>query len=71
MSKKSWTHKVVKQQRGTKGEWFSHSAAMTGSEQEAREYAESFAKNQRDSGVVGTRITVQSRGGKLVQSIAV
>jgi hypothetical protein len=63
---KKWTHKVVKQQRGMKGQWFAYPAAMTGSEDEARKYASEFASSQRDAGVVGTRITVQTRGGSVV-----
>ena len=71
-TKAAWTHKVVKKQRGLQGEWFSHPAAKTGSEDECVAYAEAFAAEQRAAGVVGTRITVIARkGGETVKSITV
>lgn len=69
---KTWTYKVVKMQRGMDGRWHSYRAAGTfGSELEAREYAEAFASDQRVAGVVGTKITVQTRGGRVMATIAV
>lgn len=63
----TWTHKVVKTQRGMQGEWFAYRAAGTfGSEADARVYAEAFAHEQ--AGVAGTRITVQTRGRRVVAS---
>lgn len=71
-AKSKWTHKVVKMQRGMRGEWFGHPAAATfASESEARAYAEEFAAEQRAAGVAGTRITVQTRGNKTVASVTV
>lgn len=64
-----WTHKVVKMQRGMRGEWFARAAAFTGSLDECQTYAAAFAAEQ--AGVAGTRITVQTRGGKVVESITV
>ncbi len=64
---RDWTHKVVKKQRGMRGEWFSYPAAMTtNSEQEARNYAEQFAASQRAAGVAGTRIVVETRGRQFI-----
>ena len=69
---KTWTHKVVKKQRGMQGEWFAYPAAVTFSaESEARQYAQAFAASQSAAGVVGTRITVQTRGGHVVVSYPV
>jgi len=65
----TWTHKVVKLQRGEAGQWFAHRAAMTGTEAEARQYAARFALEQR--GVPGTTITVQTRGRRVVATFAV
>ena len=63
--KMNWTHKVVKRQRGTNGEWFSYPAAATFcAESDARVYAARFADDQR--GVGGTRIVVQTRGRRIV-----
>ena len=63
--KKGWTHKVVKTQRGMKGEWFRYPAAATfPSQAEAEEYAREFAEDQR--GVAGTRILVVARRGDAV-----
>lgn len=64
---KNWTHKVVKKQRGMRGQWFAYPAAMTtDSEQAAKEYAAQFADAQRSAGVVGTRIVVETRGRQFV-----
>ena len=69
---KNWTHKVVKQQRGSQGEWFAYPAAATfAGLGEAVAYAEAFAADQRENRVKGTRITVQTRGRSVVKSIAV
>jgi len=57
----SWTHKVVKSQRGTNGRWFAQSSQTFANEQSAREFAEKFAAEQREAGVTGTRINVLSR----------
>ncbi len=58
----TWTHKVVKSMRGMGGEFFDFPTAGTfASEQEAREYAESFARDQGAAGVRGARIEVRSR----------
>ena len=67
----SWTHKVVKKQRGMQGQWFAYRAAMTGTEADCRAYAASFAAEQRAAGVVGTRIVVLTRGGQCVAEYAV
>ncbi len=66
---RSWTHKVVKKQRGGDGKWFAYPAAFTGTEAECRDYAMRFAGKQR--GVAGTRIVVESRGGKFVVEVPV
>lgn len=67
MTKTTWTHKVVKNQRGMQGKWFDYPAAATfSSEAQARQYAEIFAAEQTAAGVVGTRINVLTRGGRLV-----
>lgn len=59
---KQWQYKVVKSQRGMDGKWFAHPAAATFvSEADARQYAETFAAEQRAAGVAGTRINVLSR----------
>lgn len=63
---KNWTHKAVKMQRGSAGEWFSYPAATTGTEEECRACAERFAAEQTAAGVVGTRIVLLTRGGKFV-----
>lgn len=63
-TKKTWTHKVVKKQRGGQGQWFAYPAAKTGTEAECREYAERFAAEQ--AGIGGTRIVVLTRGGQFV-----
>ena len=70
----TWTHKVVKAQRGSQGEWFRYRAAATfGNETDARQYAEQFAAEQ--AGVGGTKILVLTRkgadGGNLVASYPV
>jgi len=72
-TKKTWTTKVVKSQRGGQGEWFRHPAAMTtDNESEAIEYAEQFAAEQKAAGVVGTRILVLARkGDRLIREIRV
>jgi len=57
----SWTHKVVKSQRGMDGKWFVQSSKTFAGEQAAREFAERFAAEQQAAGVVGTRINVLSR----------
>lgn len=64
----TWTHKVVKMARGGDSKWFAHRTAGTfPSEAEAVAYAESFAAEQRESGVSGTRIVVIVRkGGKTI-----
>ena len=61
----TWTHKVVKQQRGSTGQWnVIYPAAMTtDSVYEAIAYAMAFQAAQETAGVVGTRITVQTRWG--------
>jgi len=69
--KNTWTHKVVKEQRGMRGEWFRHKAAKTGTESACREYAEEFAAQQQIAGVVGTRIRVLTRGSKGVATYPV
>ena len=71
MSKKNWTVKVVKVQRGGQGEWFRYPAAYTSdNEADAIAYAERFAADQK--GVAGTKIQVITRkGGDLVKSISV
>jgi hypothetical protein len=51
-------------QRGTDGQWFAYRAAMTGSREECIAYAREFAAEQREAGVVATRITVQTRAGQ-------
>ena len=61
---KAWTHKVVKQQRGMRGQWFPYPAAYAGTEDGARQYAAAFAAEQ--AGVGGTEITVQTRGRAIV-----
>jgi hypothetical protein len=64
-----WTHKVVKMQRGMQGKWFAYPAAQTfSSATEAEKYAHDFAAEQRAAGVTGTKITVQTRGRKIVAS---
>ena len=68
---KKWTHKVVKLQRGMNGQWFAHRAAMTGTETEARIYAEKFATEQTNAGVTGTRIVVRTKGGKSIAEMRV
>lgn len=69
----TWTHKVVKIARGMDGNWFDFPTAATfTSEAEAIYYAEDFAREQGEAGVVGTRITVRTRrGNRLVASIDV
>ena len=65
----TWTHKVVKTQRGHQGQWFRYPAAMTGSLVEALAYAHQFAHEQRAVG--GTRILVIARkGGACVEVLA-
>jgi hypothetical protein len=56
-----WNYKVIKTQRGLRGQWFAYPATTFGDEQAARKYAEQFAADQRAAGVVGTRIVVVSR----------
>jgi hypothetical protein len=61
---RKWTHKVVKTQRGNRGEWFRYPAAATFSElAEADEYARRFVEEQH--AVAGTRILVVQRKGNL------
>lgn len=61
-TKTAWTHKVVKAQRGSQGQWFRHPAAFTASDEAtAVTYAERFAADQ--AGVPGTRILVLARKG--------
>lgn len=55
----TWTHKVVKQQRGANGEWFSYPGRGYSSEFEAVAAAEKFAARQSE--VPGTRIVVLAR----------
>ena len=58
----AWTHKVVKAQRGSQGQWFRHRAAFTSADEAAAvAYAERFAADQ--VGVPGTRILVLTRKG--------
>jgi len=57
-----WTHKVFKQARNTRGEWFAFLPAATfDTIQTADEYARAFAREQGEHGVVGARIVVTSR----------
>lgn len=44
------------------GQWFRYRSSFTGSETECRRYADEFATEQRNAGVVGTRIRVVTRG---------
>jgi len=58
----TWTHKVVKSQIGNNGCWFNYPATATfNDEATARQFAETFAAEQRAAGVTGTRIVVRSR----------
>jgi hypothetical protein len=64
MSKRQWTHRVVKRMRGMQGDYFDYPTAATfTSEAEAREYAEQFARAQGSGGVIGARIDVRTRWG--------
>jgi hypothetical protein len=66
---KNWTHKVRKQQRGINGAWFSYPTCYIGTGAECHEYAAQFAAEQ--SGVVGTRIAVLTRGERVEKYYAV
>ena len=62
---RTWAFRVIKSQRGMRGEWFRYPTAATFSTQtEAEEYAARFAESQR--GVAGTRILVVARKGDMV-----
>lgn len=67
-TKQQWTHKVVKTQRGSDGQWFRYAGRAFASLDEAVTYAEQFAGDQ--TGVSGTRILVVARkGGGIVRDI--
>jgi hypothetical protein len=58
----NWNYRVVKRARGLQGRWFDFPTAATfATEQDAREYAERFARGQ--AGVLGAAIDVRSRKG--------
>jgi hypothetical protein len=59
---RQWQFRVVKSQRGRNGQWFPYESAATfATQNDAVQYAERFAREQRAAGVVGTRINVMSR----------
>lgn len=61
---RAWTHRVVKSMRGMQGDYFDFSTAATfDDEEEARVYAERFAREQGASRVYGARISVRERRG--------
>ena len=67
----AWKYRVVKKQRGLQGEWFSYPGRAFSTLEDATEYATTFAADQTQAGVVGTRIVVIGRSRATILDIVV